>query len=595
MVVDQNGPREIRYDMLRPIANDTDGPHYELIPHDGLSQSLALVPILERVQNDLPEAKIYWNQPENDTIEPLYGTLMKTKGELPRIELFNDQIDREALALQKYATIKNEKAQLDLARTLLMKSYDDLMKSITPKRQDQNILQIYNEELLKRIAKDAEVENVQKQANKKIFISTKDFISETERSSPQFEFLKVQRDFTKKEFILHRRNYYSLPTIELPTNTRSDQSFPQYMSSQAKERMPSIRNNLMHTQKKLPKIRPTVSENVKSLPRIELIETKTEFPVTLSKDVKNSHDKVMAVVVNRKITKNNKPFEDDSVHIPGNKLLDKINHNSHSASRYDKIVRQFEEYSWPNKSDRFESDDTLPRRTTHMLIPYDLKVPYGNDYVDKSPKSKKSLQKTMSHQNVFRSKNRDRKFEQNASEKPQIPLTDFVHIENTEDDFITKERPVENQLRYIANKKTDDKTLEETESYAGRNDEQPQFNDDSKLCRLKGGKLVCDVPMEPLVLKEPIPNAFLLKHQMNEEEERKSSTRLKLTTKQRPSSPVTRYVKVKKSKSSEKEEMPSKYKIVDIKSTKKNIFKNNFNKKRKVAKNTVRYIDMSDS
>lgn len=583
MVVDQNGPQEIRYDMLRPIANDTDGPHYELIPHDGLSQSLALVPILERVQNDLPDAKIYWNQPENNTIEPLYGTLMKTKGELPRIELFNDQIDREALALQKYATIKNEKDQLDLARTLLMKSYDDLMKSIAPKRQDQNILQIYNEELLKQIAKDAEVENIQKNANKKIIIPTKEFISETERSSPQFEFRRVQRDFTKKEFILHRRNYYSLPTIELPTielptNTRSDQPLPQYMSSQAKETMPSIRNNLMHTQKKLParesalalpKIRPTISENVKTLPRIELIETKTDFPVTLSKDVKNSLDKVMAVDVNRKITKNNKPFEDDSVHIPRNNFLEKINYNSQSASKYDKIVRQFDEYS---------------------KLPHHLRVPYGHDYVDKSSKSKKSLQTTMSHQNVFRLQNSDQKLEQNESEKLRIPLTDVVHIENTEDDFITKERPLENQLRYTANKKTDEKTLEETESYAGRTGEQPQFNDDSKLCRLKGGKLVCDVPMEPLVLKEPVPNAFLLKHQTNEEEERKSSARLKLTTKQRPSSSVTRYVKVKKSKSSDKEEMLNKYKIVNVKSTKKNIFKNNFNKKRKVAKNSDRWI-----
>lgn len=610
MVVDKDGPREIRYDMLRPIPSDKDGPHYELIPQDGLSQSLALVPILEQVQNDLPNAKIYWNQPRDDKIEPLYGTLSKTKGELPRIELFHDQIDREALALQKYATNKNDEAQLDLARTLLIKSYDDLMQSITPKRQDQNILQIYNKELLKQIAKVKSIKHkkIQKQANKKVFVSTKDLISKNGRKSPGFEFLRVQRDLFENKNPLHHRNYYSLPIIELPTNAQSGQSLPQYyMLQQTEEIMPTVRNILMPTHEnlparefplELPKIRPTVSENIKSLPRIDLIGAKTKSPMpnkrTLRKDLIN--DKLITIDDNLKITEHNMPFESNSVLIPRHNLLNKINHGAQSSSKYDKIVQEFDEFSWPNKSIRFAFDNIMPQRTTHHVLPHislditqsDYRAQQGRDYAGKSSNPKKILKETIPHQNVLHSQNSDSKSVRNESQIPQLALADVIHDNDTVEDFITNDRPLENQIHYGANKKANKKNLKETQSY-GRHGEQPQINDDSKLCRLKGGKLICDVPMEPLFLKEP--NALFPKHQMNEEKERKSTTRLKSTTKQR-SYTETHSVKVKKVKVWDKEDIPDKYQVFDAKSKKIKVFKNNFNKQGivKVVKKTVMRI-----
>lgn len=583
MVVDQDGPREIRYDMLRPIPNDKDGPHYELIPQDGLSQSLALVPILEQVQSDLPDAKIYWNQPEHDILEPLYGTLKNTKGELPRIELFNDQIDREALVLQKYEAIKNKEAQLDLARTLLIKSYDDLKQSITPKRQEQNVLQIYNEELLKQIAKDESLNNkkIQKQDNKKVIMSTKGLILETERSSPRFEFLKVQNNLSKNNIISHRRNY--LPIIELPTNTQSDQTLSQYMFSQSEEKMPSIRNNLVHIQKNLPA---DSSEFAPSLPKIR--PTVSEHTVALRKKLKNSHDKLMPINNERKITKNNMPFEVNLIPKP-RKTLDQVNQNSQSTSKYSKTVRQFEKFSWPNKSIRFESNK-LPQRTSNVLVPHkalkitqnDWRIQYGHDNADKSSKSNKSLVESMPHQNVLHSQSRDSNLGQNQSQKPPLPLTNVVHIKDTVEHFITNDESLKNQLHYTVNKKTNEKNLEETLSYTGQYGEQPQFNDDSKLCRLKGGKLICDVPMEHLILKEPIPDALQSKHQMNEgQKQRKKTTRHKLTIKQRSSTHKRRFVQVKKIKASGKEEMSNEYQVVhNEKTAKKNILKNNYNKKR---------------
>lgn len=598
MVIDQDGPREIRYDMLRPIPNDTDGPHYELVPQDGLSQSLALVPILEQVQNDLPDAKIYWNQPEDNTIEPLYGTLRKTKGELPRIELFRDQIDIEALALQKFAMIKNEEAQLDLARTLLIKSYDDLMQSITPKLQEQNILQIYNKELLKQIANYDTIKKkkIQKQPNMKIIMS-KD-LKETERSSPRFEFLRVQRDLTNNKIPSNRRNSYSLPVIELPMhiNTQSNQSVPQYyMLSQTEEIMPSMRYNLNDIQKKirarestfvLPKIRP-ISENINSLPRIELVGTKTKLPVNLRKDFKKSRDKLGAIDVNQKITKSYMPFKGNSLLTPRDKL-DKINHNSHYALKNDKIVRQFVDFSWSNKSTRYEPNKTLPQRTTnHVFVPHqssiiaqsDWRVRYGHDHTSKSSKPKKSLIETIPHQNL-RSQSSDSKLARDDFRKPQLALIDVIHVKDSEEHFMTNDRPLEKEIQYTSNKKTDESILEESLSYSRRYGEQPQTNDDSKLCRLKGGKLICDVPMEPLVLKESIPNAFLSRLQRSKEEETKITSRLKLTTKQKPSTPQTRILKVKKVKTSDEEETPDKYQDVDVESKKKYIFKNKVKKKR---------------
>lgn len=576
MVVDQDGPREIRYDMLRPIPNDKDGPHYELIPQEGLSQSLALVPILEQVQNDLPDAKIYWNQADNDTIEPLYGTLTKNKGELPRIELFNDQVDREALALQKYATVKNKEAQLDLARTLLIKSYDDLKQSITPKRQKENILQIYNEELLKQIAKDESLNNinVQKQASKKVVMSTKDLILATERSLPKFEFLKVQNDLSKQNIISHRRNY--LPKVKLPANIQTDQTLSQYMLSQTEGKMPSIRN-LMHIQKKLPalesalvlpKVRPTVSENVKKNHRIEPIKTKTTLSVNIHKDLNNSHDELLLMDDNQNITKNNNPFEGNSL-TPDNKLLDKIHQNSQSSSKYDKIVRQIKS-SWPNKSIHFVSNNKMPENTNNLLVSHKAlkitqsgwRVQYGHDYAGKSSKSKKTLKESMPYQNILHSQNSDSKLEQSESHKPPLPLKNVVHIKDIEWQFEKDNKPLKNQLHHTANRKTDEKILEETQSHTGRYVEQFQFNDNSKLCRLKDRKLICDVSMERLILKEPISNSLQSKHQMYEDEGKKINTRFKLNTKERPSTLKRRSAHIK-TKSWDKEEISNTYQIFD--------------------------------
>lgn len=572
--------------MLRPIPNDTDGPHYELVPQDGLSQSLALVPILEQGQNDLPDAKIYWKQPEDATIEPLYGTLTKNKDELPRIELFQDQIDREAVAMQKFKTVKNEEAQLDLARTLLIKSYDDLLQSITPKRQEENILQIYNEELLKQIAKDVSLnkKKLRKQANKKVIMSTKNFILETERNSPRFEFQRIQRDLSKIKIPSLRRNYPSLPVIELPTNTQFDQPLPQYyILSQLEEIMPSIRNNLLNAQEEkiahesalvLSRIRPTISESVKSLP-----------PVILHKDSKNSHDKVMTINDNLKITKNI-PFKSNSVITLRDDFLDKNKQSGQSASKYDTIVRQFEKFPWSNENIPFESNNTMPQRTTNPVLPNeslgitqsDWRAQYGHDYAGKSSKSKQSLKESIPDQNLLRSQNTDSKL---------VRVTDAVHVKDIEKQFLTNDGPLENQILYIANNKTDIQFVEKT-----RDGKKPQFNDDSKLCRLKGGKLICDVPMEPFILKEPISNTLATKHQINEEKDRNNTTRVKLTVKQRSSTLKRRYLNIKKRKASDEEEMPDKYRTVYVKTTKKYVFKNNFNKKRisKFEKNPVRWV-----
>lgn len=589
MVIDQYEPQEIRYDMLRQIPNDKSGPHYELLPQN---KSLILVPIMEQAQN----AQIYWNH-ENNTMEPLYGTLMKTKGELPRIELFNNQIDKGNMLLEKYTVMNNEETVLDLARTLLIKSYDELIQSIKPKRQGQNILQIYNEELLKKIANDEYLNPTEskKQTNKKLIMSAKDLMIDPERSSPQFEIPSVQRDLSEKKISSRQQNHYSLPMIEIPTKTQMNRPLPQYfMLGQAEELLPTIRNHVMQSQINVPprestpespKIRPTVSENHKSLPQTELLQTQTKLSANLLKDLKNTDDKLITIPNKVNITKTDIFFTENSILIPRDKLLDITNHSNRSVAKDNIIVQQFENLSWPNKSISFESNNTVPYRTINhaqvqqnkLSITQSRRAQDSQDYVRKS-KTTKPLEETIIRQNVLNTQNIDSKSV--VKELQELALADVVHVKDSGEHVITNSKSLQynellgNQIYNIDNKKTDENILEETQLYKRRHGEQVRFNDDSKLCRLKGGKLICDVPIVRSILKKPLAKSLLSEHQMSVNVENESTHRLKLNTKQKPKD---RHMKVKKVRTSVKDEVPRKHPVIVQKLRYKEIFKNFIN------------------
>lgn len=540
--------------MLRQIPNDKDGPHYELLPADGLNKSLVFVPMANQAQNELTNAKFYWN-PEDGTSEPMYGTLMKAKGQLPRIELFNNQIDREHKLLQKYAAVKNKEAVLNLARTLLIKSYDELIQSIKPQQQGKNILQIYNEEMLKKVANDKHLNPTQLQNHVRI---------ETVRSALQIQNPNDQSDISDNKISTRHQN--SLPMIELPSNTESNRHFPQYMLAKAKEIMPPIRNHVIQTQKipvrestlELHKTDPTVSENQKSQLRIELLQTQTKLPVDLHKDLKNIINDDNQPIGNKlKITKTNIPLKENliRIHIPDEKLLQKSNHKDEAGGAKNKIIiPQFGESSLPNKSINFESNNE-PTNQIHISNNSVSETKHFRRAQDSEEESKsnRSLKPTIIRRNVLKSQNMDSNLIREGSQEHQFMLVDVVHVKDPEEDMIAKEKSSEhyellkNYLHSTDSKQTDEENVKKTQTYTKPHGAMLQINDDSKLCRLNGGKVICDVPMVPTILKKPSPDALLSKQQINVNNENESNVIFKLITKHKPEGHLVKVKKVRTS------------------------------------------------